>query len=48
MFGSAVFNETVMRELLPKDVYKALKKTMREGSLLDASLAGVVANAMKD
>ena len=48
MFASAVFNETVMRELLPKDIFKALKKTMKEGSLLDASLAGVVANAMKD
>ncbi len=48
MFGTAVFNETVMRELLPKDIFKALKKTMKEGTLLDASLAGVVANAMKD
>ena len=48
MFGSAVFNETVMRELLPKEAYKALKRTMKEGSLLDASIAGVVANAMKD
>ena len=30
LFGSMVFNDTVMKERLPKDVYKKLKKTMRE------------------
>jgi glutamine synthetase len=48
LFGSNVFNDTVMRERLPKDVYKALRKTMDGGEPLNPSLAGVVANAMKD
>ena len=48
LFGSMVFNETVMRERLPKDVYKKLKQTMREGTAIDAEVAPVVATAMKD
>lgn len=48
VFGSMVFNETVMKERLPKDVYKALKKTIQGESDLDFSVANVVANAMKD
>ncbi len=48
LFGSMVFNETVMKERLPKDVYKKLKQTMREGTSLDADVAAVVATAMKD
>ena len=48
LFGSMVFNETVMKERLPKDVYKKLKKTMREGTAIDADVAAVVATAMKD
>ncbi|MDO4270048.1 MAG: glutamine synthetase III [Eubacteriales bacterium] len=48
LFGSMVFNETVMKERLPKDVYRKLKKTMREGTALDADVAAVVATAMKD
>ena len=48
LFGSMVFNEAVMKERLPKDVYKALKCTIRQGTALDAQIAGVVANAMKD
>ena len=48
IFGSNVFSEVVMRERLPKDVYKALKCTIDDAQPLDASLAGVVANAMKD
>ena len=48
LFGSMVFNETVMKERLPKDVYKKLKQTMREGTALDADVAAVVATAMKD
>ncbi|MGN0537735.1 MAG: glutamine synthetase III [Acutalibacteraceae bacterium] len=48
LFGSNVFNDTVMKERLPKDVYKALKKTINDGTPLDLSVANVVANAMKD
>ena len=48
IFGSNVFNDNVMRERLPKDVYKALKKTIEEGKTLDISVANVVANSMKD
>ena len=48
IFGSDVFNESVMRERLPKQTYKALKKTIAEGKPLDPELANVVANAMKD
>ncbi|MEY8321180.1 glutamine synthetase III [Lachnospiraceae bacterium 46-61] len=47
-FGSMVFGESVMRERLPKDVYKSLKKTIKEGTPLDQHIANVVANAMKD
>ena len=48
LFGSMVFNEAVMKERLPKDVYKSLKQTVRQGTALDPQVAGVVANAMKD
>ena len=48
IFGSNVFNDSIMRERLPKDTYKALKSTMREGSTLDSNIADEVASAMKD
>jgi glutamine synthetase len=48
VFGCNVFNDKVMRERLPKDVYKSLKKTMELGQKLDPSIADTVANAMKD
>ena len=48
MFGSMVFNDAVMRERLPEDVYNSLKKTIEEGTDLDIEVANVVANAMKD
>ena len=48
MFGSMVFNESVMRQKLPKDIYRSLKHTMDTGETLDISVANVVANAMKD
>ena len=48
VFGSNVFNDKVMRERLPKDVYKAIKKTIEGNNPLDPSSAGVIANAMKD
>ncbi len=47
-FGSNVFSDSVMKERLPKNIYKALKKTINEGKPLDAEVADVVANAMKD
>ena len=48
LFGSMVFNDAVMREKLPKDVYKALKRCTEEGVSIDLSIANSVANAMKD
>ena len=48
MFGQNVFNQSVMRERLPKAVYKNLKKTIDEGLPLDSSIADVVATAMKE
>jgi len=48
LFGSMVFNDTVMQSRLPKDVYRALKKTMSQVTHLELDLANVVANAMKD
>jgi len=48
VFGSNVFNDTVMRERLPKDVYKSLKRTMDGNQRLDPASADVIANAMKD
>ena len=48
MFGSLVFNDEVMRETLPKEVYKSLHKTIEEGKELDITLANAVAHAMKD
>lgn len=48
IFGQNVFNQDVMRERLPKAVYKNLKKTIDEGLPLDPSIADVVATAMKE
>ena len=48
IFGSSVFNDSKMRERLPKATYKLLKKTIDEGTALDESVADVVASAMKD
>lgn len=48
LFGKNVFNETVMKERLPKSVFKKLKKTIEDGAELDPSIADVVAHAMKD
>ncbi len=47
-FGSMVFNDSTMKERLPKETYKALKKTIKDGRSLDITVASVVANAMKD
>lgn len=48
LFGSMVFNDTVMQARLPRDTYKALKKTIALGTHLELDVANVVANAMKD
>ncbi len=48
LFGSCVFNDTVMRERLSKDIYTALKKTMSQGTHLELDIANTVANAMKE
>ncbi|HCG03979.1 MAG TPA: glutamine synthetase type III [Desulfovibrio sp.] len=48
LFGCNVFNDKVMKDRLPKAVYKSLKKTIELGEKLDPSIADVVANAMKD
>ncbi|HOJ48119.1 MAG TPA: glutamine synthetase III [Bacillota bacterium] len=48
IFGSLVFNDAVMKEKLPKDIYLSLKKTIEEGKDLDINVANVVASAMKD
>ena len=48
IFGCMVFSDEVMRERLPKEVYKSLTKTIATGRTIDASIADVVANAMKD
>ena len=47
-FGIDVFNEETMKQRLPKNVFKALKKTIAEGKELDSSISDVVASAMKD
>ena len=48
IFGINVFNDSVMRQRLPKETYRALHKTIDEGRRLDPEVASVVANAMKD
>ena len=47
-FGSMVFNDSVMRQRLPKDVFQQVQLSMTEGKRLDSAAATVVANAMKD
>ena len=48
VFGSMVFNDSVMRARLPKDVFEQLQRSIKEGKRLDSAAAYVVANAMKD
>lgn len=48
LFGINVFNDSVMRQRLPQETYRALHKTIDEGRQLDPQVASVVANAMKD
>ncbi len=48
LFGCNVFNAAVMRERLPKDIYKAMQKAVKDGKRLDINVANVVANSMRD
>ncbi len=48
IFGSMVFNDKTMREKLPKETYKILRRTIDQGKKLDINIANIVANAMKD
>ena len=48
IFGSMVFDDSTMEARLPKETYKALQKTIKNGKHLDLGVANVVANAMKD
>ena len=47
-FGEMVFNDHVMRERLPKEIYRSLTETISEGKDLDITLANAVAHAMKE
>lgn len=47
-FGCMVFNDRTMQKRLPRETYKALKRTIEKGKSLDKTIADVVANAMKD
>lgn len=48
LFGSLVFNETVMKDRLPTATYKAFKESVLKNHPLDLSMANIIANAMKD
>ena len=48
IFGSMVFNDDVMKERLPEEVYNSIQNTIKNGKHLDLSSANIVANAMKD
>jgi glutamine synthetase len=48
IFGSLTFNDEVQRRRLPRDVYKALRRTMTQSEPLDPSAADIIATAMKD
>ncbi|MFA5422625.1 MAG: glutamine synthetase III [Phycisphaerae bacterium] len=48
IFGSNVFNDVIMQQRLPKEIYRSLKKTIQGHQPLDPSTADVIANAMKD
>ncbi len=48
IFGSNVFNDSVMKSRLPKATYKQLKRTIEKGEELNPAIADVVANEMKE
>ena len=47
-FGSMVFDDKVMRSMLPADVYHSMRKTINQGDPLNQDMANAVAQAMKD
>ncbi|MFN2324960.1 MAG: glutamine synthetase III, partial [Gemmatimonadales bacterium] len=48
LFGADVFSRRVMRQRLPKEIFKSLLRTIDQGEPLDAAVADVVAATMKD
>ena len=48
LFGSLVFNETVMKDRLPQATYKAIREAVANGTALDLPMANIIADAMKD
>lgn len=48
LFGSMVFNDKVMKQRLPKEIYSSLKRTIAEQKHLNLDVANVVANEMKE
>lgn len=48
LFGSLVFNETVMKDRLPQPTYKAFREAVANGTALDPPMANIIADAMKD
>ena len=46
IFGENVFGDSVMQDRLPKDIYKQVQLTIKNGKKLDINVANVVANAM--
>lgn len=48
LYGSMIFSDRIMRNKLPKDVYKALRKTIENGTHLELDVANSVAVAMKE
>ena len=48
IFGSDVFSPALMRQRLPKEIYRSLMRTIEQGDSLDPQVAGVVAATMKD
>ena len=48
IFGEYVFNDTVMKERLPKKVYQKLQETIKEGTDLDLATADIIAHEMKE
>ena len=48
IFGALVFDQKQMAARLPKDVFKSLSRTIRQGTTLDVSVSDAVANAMKE
>src|SRR6516225_6267803 len=48
LFGESVFSEAVQRERLPKPIFRALQRTIKQGAPLDPAIADAIASAMRD